>query len=164
MKERIIQIMNTEGLFPSKFAEEIGIQRAAMSHIISERNKPSLDVIMKILERFSYINPDWLLSGTGDMKRNTSQNRVSSEPDLFTNVSPPRPHDKKVTDYQKEHSQVPVSKKPVSSNQPAPGHATIKGVFTSMETPVKRITRIMIFYSDNTFETFQPEKQNSPFI
>jgi DNA-binding XRE family transcriptional regulator len=163
MKERIIQIMNAEGLFPSKFAEEIGIQRAAMSHIISERNKPSLDVITKILERFSYINPDWLLLGTGDMKRNMSKNPVRSEPDLFTNVSTPRPQEKKITDYQKEHSQEPVNRKPVSSNQPAPGHAAIKEAFTSMETPIKRITRIMIFYSDNTFETFQPEKQNSPF-
>ena len=46
MKERIQQIMQREGLSPSRFAEEIGIQRSAMSHIISGRNNPSLDVVM----------------------------------------------------------------------------------------------------------------------
>ena len=53
MKERILAVMEHEGLTPSKFAEAIGIQRSAMSHIISGRNNPSLDVlIIKILERF----------------------------------------------------------------------------------------------------------------
>ena len=49
MKERILQIMNQAGLNHSKFAEVIGIQRAAMSHITSGRNNPSLDVVSKIL-------------------------------------------------------------------------------------------------------------------
>ena len=54
MKDRILAVMEHEGLTPSKFAEAIGIQRSAMSHIISGRNNPSLDVLIKILERFTY--------------------------------------------------------------------------------------------------------------
>ena len=50
MRDRILKIMEREGLTPSKFAESIGIQRSAMSHIISGRNNPSLDVLLKILE------------------------------------------------------------------------------------------------------------------
>ena len=65
MKERIIQIMEHEGLSSSKFAEEIDIQRSAMSHILSGRNNPSLDVLLKILKKFTYIDSDWLLFGKG---------------------------------------------------------------------------------------------------
>ena len=69
MKERILAVMEHEGLTPSKFAEAIGIQRSAMSHIISGRNNPSLDVLIKILERFTYVDSDWLLFGKGTMMR-----------------------------------------------------------------------------------------------
>ena len=58
MRDRILKIMEREGLTPSKFAESIGIQRSAMSHIISGRNNPSLDVLLKILERFTYVDSD----------------------------------------------------------------------------------------------------------
>ena len=68
-KDRIMLIMNQKQLLPSQFAEIIGIQRAAMSHITSGRNNPSLDVLKKILERFPHISPDWLLFGTGPMNR-----------------------------------------------------------------------------------------------
>ena len=70
MRDRILKIMEREGLTPSKFAESIGIQRSAMSHIISGRNNPSLDVLLKILERFTYVDSDWLLFGKGEMSEN----------------------------------------------------------------------------------------------
>ncbi|MDR3308850.1 MAG: helix-turn-helix domain-containing protein [Tannerella sp.] len=69
MKERLIKIMNDAGLNASQLADAVGIQRAAVSHIMAGRNNPSLDVISRVLKRFSYINPDWLLFGIGAMKR-----------------------------------------------------------------------------------------------
>ena len=66
--QRIISIMKEENMNSTQFAEAIGIQRAAMSHIMSRRNKPSADVLAKISERFDTINPGWLLTGTGDMR------------------------------------------------------------------------------------------------
>ena len=57
-KDRIMLIMNQKQLLPSQFAEIIGIQRAAMSHITSGRNNPSLDVLKKILEQFPHISPN----------------------------------------------------------------------------------------------------------
>ena len=85
MRDRILKIMEREGLTPSKFAESIGIQRSAMSHIISGRNNPSLDVLLKILERFTYVDSDWLLFGKGEMVRE----HVLTEPNLFTNMLTP---------------------------------------------------------------------------
>ena len=63
MIERITKIREREGMTPSKFAEAIGIQRSAMSHILNGRNNVSLDVLIKILERFTYVDSDWLLFG-----------------------------------------------------------------------------------------------------
>ena len=49
MKEQLTRIMEAEGMTPAKFADEIGVQRSSISHIISGRNKPSYDFIVKIL-------------------------------------------------------------------------------------------------------------------
>ena len=145
MKERILKIMDREGLTPSKFAESIGIQRSAMSHIISGRNNPSLDVLIKILERYTYVDSDWLLVGKGEMERKHS----STQPDLFTNTSINPPDVQVVPEYRKE-MRVEI---PSNSHE----HPVIEQI-TYPERLSKNVTKIMIFYSDNTFETFTPEK------
>ena len=67
MKERLHLILKTKNISASKFADEIGVQKASISHIISGRNKPSLDIVMKILKRYPDIRPEWLLLGKGPM-------------------------------------------------------------------------------------------------
>ncbi len=67
MEHRIKQLMDQENLTASKFAETIGAQRSSISHILSGRNKPSLELINKILDRYPDLNTDWLLLGKGDM-------------------------------------------------------------------------------------------------
>ncbi len=67
--ERILAILEDKELTPSSFADKIGIQRSSMSHILSGRNKPSLDVIHKIIITFPDIQSDWLLTGKGTMKQ-----------------------------------------------------------------------------------------------
>ncbi|MBU3928200.1 MAG: helix-turn-helix domain-containing protein, partial [Bacteroidetes bacterium] len=57
--------MEKRGLSPAQFADEIGLKRSSLSHILSGRNNPSLDVIMKIKARYDEVNTDWLLFGTG---------------------------------------------------------------------------------------------------
>ena len=149
MKERILQIMNQAGLNHSKFAEVIGIQRAAMSHITSGRNNPSMDVVAKILEQFNYINPDWLIFGKGNMKRESYQTNIPKQADLFSNPSHIPPENKNISEYRQEikekRPQLPLKKIENESVIPK-------------ETPVKKVAKIMLFYSDNTFETFSPEK------
>jgi transcriptional regulator with XRE-family HTH domain len=49
----------------SSFAEKIGVQRSSISHILSGRNKPSLDFIMKILSSYPEVELYWLLNGKG---------------------------------------------------------------------------------------------------
>ena len=137
--------MEHEGLTPSKFAEAIGIQRSAMSHIISGRNNPSLDVLVKILERFTYVDSDWLLFGKGNMMRE----HVLTEPDLFTKTTINPSNQPDSPEYRKEirvETPVNIPKQPVIEQIVLP------------EQPSRNVSKIMIFYSDNTFETFTPEK------
>ena len=145
MRDRILKIMEREGLTPSKFAESIGIQRSAMSHIISGRNNPSLDVLLKILERFTYVDSDWLLFGKGEMIRE----HVLTETNLFTNMLENRPNVQVVAENRKEigvETPVNIQKQPVVEQ------------VICQEKPSKNVSKIMIFYSDNTFDTFVPEK------
>ena len=67
MLNRIKQIIDKEKLSSTQFATEIGVQRSALSHVLSGRNKPSLDFMMKIKNRYPEINLDWLLLGKGKM-------------------------------------------------------------------------------------------------
>ena len=59
--EKLKKIIEDEGLTASKFAEKIGVQRSSVSHVLSGRNKPSLDFILKINKSIDNINLDWLL-------------------------------------------------------------------------------------------------------
>ena len=98
MKDRILDFLKAENKSSSQFAEEIGVQPSGISHIISGRNKPSLDFIMKMLEKYPFLSTEWLLFGKGEMYRDQSlqefltepkdnqQNASVIEPGLFTDA------------------------------------------------------------------------------
>lgn len=61
--ERLKKIMDEGGFTPAQMADRIGVQRSAISHILSGRNKPSLDFVLKVLESFPEVSSEWLLRG-----------------------------------------------------------------------------------------------------
>lgn len=63
--KRLQKIMDFYGESASSFAEKIGVQRSSISHILSGRNKPSLDFVMKVLSSYSEVELYWLLNGKG---------------------------------------------------------------------------------------------------
>lgn len=63
--ERIKKILEYHQLTASLFADKIGVQRSSISHILSGRNKPSLDFILKITGEFPDVDIYWLLNGKG---------------------------------------------------------------------------------------------------
>lgn len=67
--ERLKKIMDDNGLSSAQMADRIGVQRSAISHILSGRNKPSLDFIIKVLESFPNVSSEWLLRGQNDGPR-----------------------------------------------------------------------------------------------
>ena len=66
--KRLEEIMLNNQLSAAAFAERIGVQRSSVSHILSRRNKPSLDFMLKIHEHFREVDLDWLLLGNSKQK------------------------------------------------------------------------------------------------
>ena len=80
---RIKKIISDNNLSNSEFAEKIGIPKSSVTHLLSERNNPSLDVIIKISEIFENISTDYLIFGY------ESNKEIPSEPlnNLFDNIN-----------------------------------------------------------------------------
>jgi len=68
-QERLETILKHYDLSATAFAEEIGVQRSSISHLLSGRNKPSLDFILKVVQRFPEVNLYWLLNGKGSFPK-----------------------------------------------------------------------------------------------
>lgn len=79
MVSRIEKIMNEQHLTPALFADKIEISRSSLSHIFSGRNKPSLEIILKIHRAFPSVDLYWLLSGT-----HKKEEKTLTEPHLPT--------------------------------------------------------------------------------
>jgi transcriptional regulator with XRE-family HTH domain len=144
--DRVKKIMAEDGSTPAVFADKIKVDRGTISHILSGRNKPSLDVVSKILKIYKSINSDWLLTGEGYMYKNE---KTFIEPDIFDEnpINPVNLTDKIVDSQEKgDKSKEIYIEKPVIQKIETP-------VFTS-----RKIDKIMILYSDKTFESFSPDK------
>ena len=63
--KRLQQVIDLYGESASSFSEKIGVQRSSISHILSGRNKPSLDFVLKILSTYPEVELYWLLNGKG---------------------------------------------------------------------------------------------------
>ena len=151
IKDRIKMVMERENMASGTFAESIGIQQSTLSHILNGRNNPSLDVIMKVHQRYTYINLEWLLYGKGNLMENNSSATPSSDylPSLFdeNQLNPPKRADD--SEYRKEI--VPKPSENLSKE-------TVKQEIRYIERPSRKITEIRIFFDDNTYETFKGEK------
>ena len=64
--ERLQKVIDYYGETASGFAEKIGVQRSSISHILSGRNKPSLDFVMKVLHSYPEVELYWLMNGKGE--------------------------------------------------------------------------------------------------
>ena len=118
IRDRIKVIIKVNQLTATSFADEIGVQRSSISHILNGRNKPSLDFIQKVLKKFPRVNPLWLI--TGEENKESVDTRESHVASASTSFSDPK-------------------KKP-STIKPRKG---------------KQVDRIVIFYTDRTFEAYE---------
>ena len=151
LNKRIEQIIIDKGLSPSYFADTIGIQRSSISHILSGRNKPSLDIIQRILKVFPDIDRDWLLFDSEIPQQNMPQinrqqpvNQANTRQSLFEQTPRESPKTFQTEpDVVKSSVNIPVKRK---IERP-----TVPSVSSS-----KQIERIMIFYTDGTFEEKRP--------
>jgi transcriptional regulator with XRE-family HTH domain len=81
---RIKKVMDYHQLSASLFADKIGVQRSSISHILSGRNNPSLDFILKVTSEFNDVDIHWLLNGKGSFPQKTENKNPTSTPSLFS--------------------------------------------------------------------------------
>nr|WP_315007189.1 helix-turn-helix transcriptional regulator [uncultured Capnocytophaga sp.] len=77
---RIQKIMNYYSLTASALADQLGVLRSSISHLLSERNKPSLDFVLKIVNKYPEIDLYWLLYGKGTFPKEEVKNPKESIP------------------------------------------------------------------------------------
>ena len=84
---RLKKILDYYGLSASAFAESVKVQRSSISHILSGRNKPSLEFISKVLNAFPEVDLTWFLNGTGDFPKTTAPLPKSDPATITSNTS-----------------------------------------------------------------------------
>ena len=127
--DRLRMIMNHYQLSASAFAERIQVQRSSISHLLSGRNKPSLDFVMRVVKEFDEVELYWLLNGKGKfpMSNETSENVIAP--------SPPR----KSGEATRVNQSLSTTESVKSQLPGDPG-----------------IERIVVFYQDGTFKAYTP--------
>ena len=81
--ERIGKIIEENNLSASSFAKMIGAQRSSISHILSGRNNPSLDLLLKIHNAFNYISLEWLILGDNSMEKTLEETQNVDKSELI---------------------------------------------------------------------------------
>lgn len=136
LKNRILEILENSGLTPSEFADKIEVQRSAISHITSGRNKPSLEFLIKIKQAFPEIDTDWLIFGI-EKPADAEENFIENEEKENTDDSYPTLFELFDTDEKIEKTEPEITELPISPS-----------------TEQKKIVRALLFFDDGTFEDF----------
>ncbi|UWX61698.1 helix-turn-helix domain-containing protein [Chryseobacterium oranimense] len=176
LNERISKVIEYSNLSPSEFADEIDVQRSSISHITSGRNKPSLEFIIKIKSKFPEILWDWLVTGEGEMlkselpstpsaieeKEQNEKGKPIPLPDLFTMM-------KDDEDFGADEEIDSINESPRESFIPPPyktqenlsdsqrlGTPKDYIINQSIDNQDNKIKRIVLFYENGKFESFEP--------
>ena len=116
--KRLEHLLQYYGLSASSFADKINVQRSSISHLLSGRNKPSLDFVLKVVNVFPDVNLYWLLNGKGSFPSDAEK--------ATTNTTSP----------------------------PIPEAALEESPVKTLPKSKKTIEKIIIFYSDGSFEAY----------
>ena len=128
--ERIEIIREQEGLTAAAFAQKIGIPRSSLSHLVSGRNKPSLDLLVKIVSFFPHVSLDGLVYGKETSPPLTTSSEENSPESIPTDANPSIAEDDLFTE--KVPISAPITKSVVKGNP----------------------KRVLILFEDGSFENY----------
>lgn len=108
--ERLQEVINYEGITVSAFARKIGVvDQTIRGIVVQKRNKPSFDILEKIIQTFDWINAEWLLTGKGDMvKTKSCENKDICPPETFELIKYLREKDKKIEKLIEEKTELRI--------------------------------------------------------
>ena len=151
MKEKLRILIQNENLTASKLAEILEIKPAGISHILSGRNNPSFELICKIVNKFSQVNPYWLLGDAENMYNvapsNTKVADLSSESlGLFGKGNVDSEKRVQVQDVQD------------ARNRTLESSTTVHPVSMENLGFSSEVERVIVIYKDKSFESFNPRR------
>lgn len=176
LNERISKIIEYSELTSSEFADSIEVQRSSISHITSGRNKPSLDFLIKVKDKFPELEWEWLITGRGEMKKEIDipeekeKTKPTALPDLFSLIED-EDFGKEISDEKKSENTErekpietsreldiavqPPKTKNIDDSQPL--GITEKQIIDEISGNQKdKVKRIVLFYESGKFESFEP--------
>jgi transcriptional regulator with XRE-family HTH domain len=143
--KRLEKILEYYSLSASTFADQIGVQRSSLSHLLSGRNKPSLDFVMKVVEVFPEVDLYWLLNEKGNFPKQNDWEQKQA----------PTPIPEKQTDIKKEESLDLFSTAKVNDEKSSSN--AIDNIVSTISSPNQQaeIERIVIFFKNGSFKNYE---------
>lgn len=151
--KRLEEILEYYALSASGFADKINVQRSSLSHLLSGRNKPSLDFIMKIIEEFPEVDLYWILNGKGTFPKSEHKNIQNSSPTPISKI------ENAVEKTTSSNSDL-FSQNIENENTAVKNNFEEKNSNTQNFPQTKNssnIERIVVFYKNGSFKEYQPE-------
>ncbi len=151
--KRLEYILDFYSLNASSFADKIGVQRSSLSHLLSGRNKPSLDFILKIMDVFPEVDLYWILNGKGTFPKSEIENEANKASPTPILIQP-------IVETKIEKQTDLFSEK--NANAKNQKEENLSNLFSNSKTTsgnVKdgEIERIVVFYTNGTFKTYSSE-------
>ena len=170
IRGRIKKLLDVKDITPSQLADSINANRSRLSHILTGRNNPSLEIVQSILEVFPEISPDWMLSGKGSMLRTGQELMDGAEhklkatnPDLFSYLN--KGDEEKFDSEAFQNSSKRLHSLENESNKTdetvvSKDDLKMNIDKENIQSPDRksRVKMIMIYYNNNEYETFLPDK------
>lgn len=165
--DRLVKFRDYTGLSNSQFADQALIPRPTLSQFLNGRNKRLSDeFIAKLHAAYPNLDVMWLLFGEGDML--SDENIKISESSQVQNspISSPQKHENKevappsIVDNHSAQQQTIYTTAEQNMVESPINHtfdASGGGILTVAADSGKAIRSIMVFYSDNSYETFVPQ-------
>lgn len=141
--KRLEIILEYYNLSASSFADKIGVQRSSLSHLLSGRNKPSLDFILKIDDFFPDVDLYWLLNGKGTFPKNSESIENSNKKINVQNFDTPTS-----TDLFSQIS-TPIENKTILEK-------VKQEAVVSENENIEEVDKIVFFYKNGTFKIYNP--------
>lgn len=145
MKDRLQQFLQLEQLTPARLSDIIGVQRSGLSHILSGRNKPGFDFIQRLLLKFPALSADWLITGKGKMYRELKELKELKD----VNESNTSLNNDEEIDIESDMFDYTPSQ-PSENSIKAPSYNSVQ--------KNRLLRKILLVYSDNTFDEINPGK------
>lgn len=145
MNTRLEQFLSAENITQAQFADNLGVARASISHILAGRNKPGYDFMLNMMRCYPTLNIEWLIAGRGKMYKNSSEPAGAPQPVVAIKHadSPADP----------EYGQ---TQQPTLFDNPVPEAQAIENKpvepVSSSSVSGKNIVRVVAFYNDGTFK------------